>query len=368
MLRYHPDMHRQLTLLGESIASWWRGWFHYVERRLHQFGSWFEKNKSIIVDILMMRRGSYRWPFLHTSIAVIFVIGIMSAPILAHAYPGGIPNQLKEFTPPSAVATSLDLTDYGIQTQVSEKPRDQVISYKVESGDTLSKIAERFSVTVDTIRWANNLTDDDLSVGQNIKIPPVSGIVHKVKEGETIYSIAKKYRVDPQKIANFPYNDFVDLETFALNVGQTLVVPDGIMPEAPAPIATMPPPPVLTNGSGQLMWPTAGIITQYPIWYHLALDIANSSMPAIMAADNGVVSLVQFQSFGYGRHAMIDHGGGIVTLYGHMSEIYIHPGDKVSRGQVIGRMGSTGNSTGTHLHFEVRKNGVLQNPLGYLGK
>lgn len=312
----------------------------------------------------MARRGGYQRPFLHFSLAVLLIVGVTSAPILASAYPGGIPSGLKDFTPPSAVVSSLDLSEYGVQTQISEKPRDQIITYPVEKGDTLSKIAEKFGVSVDTIKWANDLKRDGLSVGQELKIPPVTGVVHKVRGGETIYTIAKKYKTDPQKIVNFPFNDFADLDTFALNVGQALVVPDGVMPEAPAII--IPLPPVFAGGTGQFLWPAGGIITQYPVWYHQALDIANSAAPGIAAADEGVVILAEYLRYGYGEHVIISHSAGLSTLYAHLSEIYVKPGDRVARGQIIGKMGSSGRSTGAHLHFEVRKNGIPVDPRPFL--
>ncbi len=321
----------------------------------------------MIVDLLMARRGTYQRPFLHFSLALLMVVGILSAPVLADSYPSSIPDALSDFTPPSAVAMSLDFSEYSIQTQVSEKARDQVISYSVEEGDTLGEIAEKFGVSIDTIRWANDLRRDTLRPGQTLNIPPVTGIVHKVREGETIYSIAKKYKTDPQKIVNFIFNDFSDLETFALQVGQVLIVPDGVQPQVPA-IASgrITPPQVITGGTGQFLWPAQGSISQYPVWYHMAVDIANSAAPGISASDGGVVTLVQYLRYGYGYHVMIDHGEGYSTLYAHLSEIYVRPGDQVSRGQVIGKMGSTGRSTGTHLHFEIRKNGSLLNPLSYL--
>ncbi|MCX8009427.1 MAG: M23 family metallopeptidase [Patescibacteria group bacterium] len=115
------------------------------------------------------------------------------------------------------------------------------------------------------------------------------------------------------------------------------------------------------------MWPTSGTITQYPIWYHKAYDIANSSAPPIVAAGDGTVVYVASLRYDYGRHIIIDHGDGLSTLYAHLSEMYVKVGDKVSRGQVIGKMGSTGRSTGIHLHFEVRVHGVpVINPGAYL--
>lgn len=351
---------------GDDLRAWRQGWINYIEKNLHRFGKWFERYKTIVVDMLMARRGGYQRPFLHLSLGILFSVGMLSAPILASAYPAGIPKSLADFTPPSAVLTSLDPSEYGVDTQRSDKPRDQVITYGVEQGDTLGSIAQKFGISVDTVKWANDIKGDSLSIGQEIKIPPVTGIVHKVSEGETIYSIAKKYKTDAQKIVNFPFNDFADLDTFALNVGQTLIVPDGVMPEA-APIQyAIQIPPTMAGGGGQLSWPVGGIITQYPIWYHMAFDIANPAAPGIAAAADGVVSLVEYLTYGYGRHAIIDHGNGVQTLYGHMSEIYVKPGDRVVRGQIIGKMGSTGRSTGTHLHFEVRQNGVIVDPRRYL--
>lgn len=364
-LRY--PMRKALQLLRDDISLWRNGWMNYLVHKGKRFGTWFETNKDILVDILMARRGGYQRPFLHFSVSVLVLTAILAAPALANSYPGRSTNVLADFTPPSAVVSSLDLSEYGIQTQVSEKPRDQTITYSVQKGDTLSSIAQKFNVSIDTIKWANDIKGDSLTVGDSLKIPPVSGLVIKVQEGETIYSIAKKYRTDAQKILNFPFNDFADLNTFALSVGQSLIVPDGVMPQA-APIVR---PSYSINalaagGSGQFAWPSAGVITQYPIWYHLAYDIANPSQPPVTAAGDGKVILVEYLTYGYGRHVIIDHGGGLSTLYGHLIEIYVKAGDTVSRGQVIGKMGSTGRSTGTHLHFEVRRNGTPVNPASFL--
>lgn len=348
----------------QDLSDWRRGWFFYSQRKLEIAASYFEKHKTFIVDLLMARRGGYQRPFLLFSLGMLLLTGFLSAPILARSYPGALPSSLSEFTPASAVLTSLDLSEYGVQTQVSAKPRDQVITYIVQSGDTLASIGQKFDVSIDSITWASDLKGDSLSIGQELKIPPVTGIVHKVREGETVYSIAKKYRTDAQKIVNFPFNDFADLDTFALSAGQTLIVPDGVQPAA-APII-VPIAPVFAGGTGQFQWPVGGVITQYPVWYHNALDIANPAAPGIAAAEGGVVTLVEYLRWGYGQYILIDHGGGFATLYAHLSEIYVKPGDRVSRGQVIGRMGSTGRSTGTHLHFEVRRNGVIVNPLPFL--
>jgi murein DD-endopeptidase MepM/ murein hydrolase activator NlpD len=353
-------MRKSVKLFFDDLGSWRDGWYHYEERRLRRFAVWFETQKDILVDILMARRGTYQRPFLHISLGILLVVGVTGAPIIANAYPGGLPQQLNDYTPSSAVVTSLDLTDYGVQTQFSQKPRDQVEQYTVKEGDTLAKIADTYGVSVDTIKWANDLKGDSLSIGDTLKIPPVTGIVHTVQEGETVQSIAKKYKTDAQNIVNFPFNDFADLDTFALNVGQTLIVPGGVQPEA-APIILPMQMPVFA-GTGKFIWPTSGVITQYPVWYHMAYDIANPAAPGVMAADSGVVTVPGYMRYGYGNYIVVDHGNGLSTLYGHLSEIYVKTGDIVSRGQVIGRMGSTGRSTGTHLHFETRVNGVAISP------
>jgi murein DD-endopeptidase MepM/ murein hydrolase activator NlpD len=366
------NLRRHFKEYIDDIYRWRVGWQIYLEKHIRRFSRWFETYKDMVVDILMARRGMYQRPFMHFSLGVLFTAGVLAGPILADTYPGSrLPGDLSTFTPPSAVVSSLDLTEYAVKTQTSEKPRDQVLDYKVVSGDTLSTIASKFDVSIDSIRWANDFSDDTLHAGDIIKIPPVTGIVYKVKEGDTIYGIAKKFKTDAQNIVNFPFNDFADLETYSLTVGQTLIVPDGLMPQSlslPVPQIAVHPQYSMGSGggSGQFHWPTNGLITQYPVWYHMALDIANSSQPPVMAAGSGTVILVQYLTYDYGHHVIIDHGNGTSTLYGHMTEIYVHAGDKVSQGQIIGKMGSTGRSTGTHLHFEVRVNGRAVNPLPYL--
>lgn len=342
-----------------------RTFSRYTEKRLRTVWCYSEEKKDVLVGVLVAKRGLYQRPFLHTAFFILLSLGIIIAPLIASSYPTSASEELNEFTPPSAVLTSFD--EQETTTLRSERPRDAIITHKVVDGETLAQIATKYDVSVDSIKWLNtNLKSDKLSIGQELAIPQTTGVVHKVLRGETIYSIAKKYKTDAQKILNWPYNDFTDLDTFALAAGQTLVVPDGVMPEAkpvysPQLIAT-----VGSPGSGQFMWPTQGVITQRPVSYHMALDIANSSLPPILAADAGKVTLVEYGRFGYGHHVIIDHGNGYQTLYAHMSDIYVSPGQNVGKGGVIGKMGSTGRSSGSHLHFEVRKGSTLLNPLGFL--
>ncbi len=215
-------MRKHIRLLLEEIENWKNGWHHYLERRLRKFALRFESQKGVVVDILMARRGTYQRPFLHLSLGILLVVGVIGAPVLANSYPGGLPSQLNDFTPSSAVAVSLDLNEYGVQTQFSDKPRDKVETYVVKEGDTLAKVADKYGVSIDTIKWSSDIKRDSLTIGQELKIPPVTGIVHKVREGDTVQTIAKKYKTNEQKIVNFPFNDFTDLDTFSFRLVRSL--------------------------------------------------------------------------------------------------------------------------------------------------
>ncbi len=247
-------------------------------------------------------------------------------------------------------------------TQVSDKPRAEVFDYTVEDGDTLAAIAKKFGVDTDSIKWINkDLNEKKIKPGTALKIPPVTGVVHMVKTGETVYSIAKKYNVSAQAIVDFPFNEFSNDETFALAIGQQVIVPDGEMPDEPilSPRGNLAN--VLTPNAGNIsatgkwLWPAAGTITQYFKPWHKGLDIANHSGGPILAADAGTVIVAGWpDNTGYGNRVVVDHGNGYKTLYAHMSKIAVVAGQTVKRGDKLGDMGSTGRSTGTHLHFEIR--------------
>jgi murein DD-endopeptidase MepM/ murein hydrolase activator NlpD len=155
-----------------------------------------------------------------------------------------------------------------------------------------------------------------------------------------------------------------------LAIGQTIIVPDGVIPQAKqvSPrIRQITPNAGTVVASGQFVWPTSGTITQRFVWYHRGLDIANRAAPNILAAESGTVVVAGWpDGYGYGNRVIIDHGNGYKTLYGHLSSVYVVPGQTVNRGNAIGKMGSTGRSTGVHLHFEVIRNGVYLNPLSVL--
>lgn len=369
MLRLKKSFWQRLKTFLLELVLFFQAFLLYLQKKITLVSLKFEFTKGAFVHLMLLKRGRYKRPFLHFGMILLLGLGVLVAPILAETNPLlSQDNTLGESSTPSEVLSSISDTDV-FQTQVSPKPRDKVIIYTIEKGDTLSTVAEKFDITADTIRWINNLTGDSLTVGDELKIPPVTGIVHKVERGDSIYTIAKKYDTDAQKIVNFPFNDFANPETFSLVEGQTLIVPDGIKPKAP--IRSPRPQPVFTPSqidisSAGFIWPTSGTITQYPVWYHNAVDIANKGAPDITAAKSGRVKSAACDRGGYGCHIIIDHGGGTETLYAHMQKFYVSAGQDVNQGQAIGQMGSTGRSTGTHLHFEVRINGAIVNPLGFL--
>ena len=259
-------------------------------------------------------------------------------------------------------------------TQVSDKPRADVLEYTVEDGDTLAAIGKKFGVDTDSIKWLNKTVNEKkIKPGTVLKIPPVTGVVHIVKSGETIYSVAKKYNVSAQAVVDFPFNEFTNDETFALAIGQQLMVPDGEMPDEPilSPRAnlasSLTPNAGAVSATGNWIWPAAGKISQGFKAWHKGIDIANSAGGAILAADSGTVIVAGWpDNTGYGNRVVIDHGNGLKTLYAHMSKFSVVVGQTVKRGDKLGDMGSTGRSTGTHLHFEIRSDKGNANPLASL--
>lgn len=363
-----------MRLLLGDFSSFFAAWYRLITKWTYAVFVRFESGKDILVGFLYRQRGRFAKPFVHTSMMGLSAAGVMLAPIVASNHPNffGTSSQQQAFAP--IVLSASTQAEPG-STDVTQKVRDKILRYIVESGDTFSSVAKKFDISVDTVLWQNDLNENStLRPGQVLEILPVTGIAHTVSRGDTIYSIAKKYKANAQSIVDFPFNTFSDDETFGLSVGQILIVPDGVQPEAPAilapllPVAQFRPNVGVNPGTGQFIWPTSGVISQNFTWYHKGIDIANPSYPPIVAADSGVVTIAGWiDNTGYGNRVMIDHGNGYITLYGHMSRIIVSVGQKVGKGQLIGYEGSTGRSTGPHLHFEIRtSSGSFNNPLNFL--
>jgi len=346
----------------------------YLKARLVVFSTLFEAYKNILVKFFMIKRGRYSRPFLHFATMGVLTIGVIVAPFLATTYPVFSQNSTvaAKLSSPSA-EQSIVVGENVFQTNVSQKPRDKTITYIVQRGDTVSTIAQKFGISADTVRWANDLSDDTINVGDSLQILPVTGIAYKVQSGDTVYTIAKKFATDAQNIVDFPFNDFANPETFSLVSGQMLIIPGGIKPSEqpfiqPQVFIAQGPSTSSFSGSG-FTWPVHGIITQFASWYHEALDLAAPYGTPIVAAKSGTVAEANTggYNYGYGNDVVIDHGGGYKTLYAHMEAVNVTPGQQVVGGStVIGWIGMTGRTTGPHCHFEIRINNVTVNPLPYL--
>lgn len=368
---------QQLFLLPRNFLKESKEFFgyllYYFKKKLLIFSFNFEKNKNRLVKFFLMKRGRYNRPFLHLTTMGVMFFGVMIAPFLADTFPifSSQASSL-DLTTDSASKQSILVGEEVFQTSISDKPRDKVITYAVEKGDTISTIARKFGISEDTIRWSNNLSGDGLSVGQELDILPVSGIAHKVSPGDTIYTIAKKYDTDAQKIVDFPFNEFAgNGEGFGLISGQIVIVPDGIKPSEKPTIRRqvyIAQGPIPVSGGG-FTYPVRGGISQFYSWYHPGLDITAPIGTPIVAAHNGTVTVIHTGTYdgGYGNNVYISNGDGITSHYAHMSGVNVGIGQQVIGGStVIGWIGMTGRTTGPHVHFEMQRNGGYVNPLSYV--
>ncbi|MCA9365399.1 M23 family metallopeptidase [Candidatus Kaiserbacteria bacterium] len=227
--------------------------------------------------------------------------------------------------------------------------------YTVRPGDSLSQIAEMFNVTSNTILWANDISRATaIQPGETLVILPIVGVRHVVKKGDTISTIAKKYEGDVDEILSF--NELSSADDIA--VGDTLIIPGGAMHSAPT-TRYAGASPTKTSGvatGGSYSHPAPGSIRTQGIHGYNAVDLASGHGSAIRAAAAGevIVSKSSGWNGGYGKYIVVRHSNGAQTLYAHLSANYVGVGAWVSQGETIGAMGSTGRSTGTHLHFEVR--------------
>lgn len=258
------------------------------------------------------------------------------------------------------------------EQEAAPTKRSSVIVYTVEPGDTISGIAKKFSISVNTILWENNLRATSMiKPGNQLRILPGSGVSHIVTRGQTLGQIAKLYGISEKDILNA--NGLNNPNQ--LSIGASLVIPGGSKlaasdqsPQNTRQISSSAeklkqiissdkkPSSIIPSGT-KMVWPTSGYrITQYYSWKHTGVDIANHIGTPIYAADAGTVTTVGYNRGGYGNQIIINHGNGKQTRYAHLSAFDVKVGQKVAKGQYIGAMGSTGRSTGPHLHFEVMIN------------
>jgi len=344
--------------------------YTYNTAKVAAFSQIFEGNKNRVVKNVLIKRGKRNRMFLHVSAMGVLSVGITISPLISDSdlLSKGEAKLIYAQEESASVLAAEDV----FHTQESEKPRSEVLDYTVQKGDTLSTIAKRFGIDEDTIRWANNMRNDTITVGDTLQILPVSGIAHKVERGDTIYTIAKKYDANPQAVVDFPFNDFANPQTFSLVEGQMIIVPDGVKPEERSTTPRQPRYIARTGNEavvGGFAWPVRGTMNQYFSWYHRGVDLGSPVGTPVLAATDGVVSQVYTSGWngGYGTHVIISGSNGYTTLYAHMSAVNVSSGQSVSAGQtVVGWVGMTGRTTGPHLHFEVRGAGGGVDPLAFL--
>jgi murein DD-endopeptidase MepM/ murein hydrolase activator NlpD len=279
-------------------------------------------------------------------------------------------------------------------TNIPSRPRVDVITYTVQTGDSVFGIAGSFGLNPETILWSNsNILADNphrLQPGQVLNILPVNGTYHKFSAGENLEKIAEFYRANPLEIIEWPGNHFdiyaTNLEDPGLQPGTMLIIPNGqremidygpprIPRDNPAVARTYGPGHCgeLTDGAvgiGTFIWPTTErFITGYdysPATNHWGIDIDGDLGNAIWSIDNGVVVYSGWSNNGYGNLVVVDHGNGWQSLYGHLNDIYVSCGESVFQGTSIGALGTTGNSSGPHLHFELIYGSAKVNPWDFL--
>lgn len=241
----------------------------------------------------------------------------------------------------------------GTMVDISEnKPSpDQISVYVVRQGDTLTEIADMFNVSVNTIRWANDLKSGELiKIGQVLVILPVTGVQYTVKKGDTIKSIAKKFSADVNEILQFNNLTLNDV----LNEGQTVIIPNGDYAEpesSQTPIYSR-----IPYTPGYYIRPIESGRKSQGLHGYNAVDLADSCGEPVIASASGDVIITRSYGWnaGYGNYLVISHPNGTQTLYAHLSKIIVFPSWHVAQGQIIGYIGATGRTTGCHVHFEIR--------------
>lgn len=266
------------------------------------------------------------------------------------------PNPAKgggDITVVGGVALLAETGPEGTLANIEENQSGTISTYIVREGDTLSGIAKMFGVTTNTVRWANDISRGLIRPGQTLIILPISGVQHTVGKGDTIRSIAKKYKADSNEIIQ--YNGLT--EEAVLAVGDVILVPDGTI--APPPLASRAAQLRGAGGpeyEGYYLRPIINGRKTQGLHGYNGIDLASYLGAPVLASAAGNVLIARSSSWngGYGNYIVIAHGNGTQTLYAHLSRLAVFAGQNVVRGEIIGYMGSTGRSTGSHLHFEVR--------------
>jgi hypothetical protein len=275
-----------------------------------------------------------------------------------------------------------------LTTDSPTRSRVEVLLYTVQPGDSVFGIADKFAIKPESILWGNDETLNDdphmIQPGTELNIVPVDGAYYRWKDGDTLASVAGAFDVDPSSIVEWPSNRLESLDSL-VEPGTWIIIPGGSRPlkswfvptiaRGSAGVGAAFGPGGCSGdfsggavGGGGFIWPSANhYLSGNDYWSgHLAVDIATGYGDPVWASDAGVVVYAGWSNTGYGNMVMIDHGTGWQTVYGHLSDVKASCGQSVGQGQVIGHAGSTGTSTGTHLHFESRYDGGFVSPWSVL--
>ncbi|OGO12941.1 MAG: hypothetical protein A2Y53_05080 [Chloroflexi bacterium RBG_16_47_49] len=271
-----------------------------------------------------------------------------------------------------------------LHTNIPTRPRTKVIEYTVTTGDSVFGIAQSFNIQPETVLWANydqlNDSPDMLDPGMKLNVPPVDGVYYQWQEGDSLESVAAKFDAKVQDVLNWEGNHF-DLTDPQVESEQWIMIPNGHREFRQWLVPTI----ARSNsgvsksvlgagacegdyagayGSGAFAWPTSShTLSGNDYWSgHLGFDIAGTIGDGVFASDGGVIVFAGWANGGYGYMVMIDHGNGYQSLYAHLSAYNVSCGQSVYTGSYLGAVGSTGNSTGAHLHFEVRYLGGFLSP------
>jgi murein DD-endopeptidase MepM/ murein hydrolase activator NlpD len=248
----------------------------------------------------------------------------------------------------------------GVEEDADSRPlRTDVVKYVVQSGDTLWSIAANFGLDVDSLRWSNPAVarnPDALALGQELNILPLPGAYVETRAGDTLESLAERWGVAPQDISGFALNGLEDGRS--LTPGNWLVIPYGRQD-----VKLAPPGP---SEGYDYAWPIRGQITQRFSSRHRGVDLGAPYGAKVYAARSGTCITADWSAVGYGYLVVIRHEDGSLAYYSHLKGGWVVPGQWVRRGELLGEVGSTGNSTGPHVHFEIRVGGVARDPMNYL--
>jgi murein DD-endopeptidase MepM/ murein hydrolase activator NlpD len=292
----------------------------------------------------------------------------------------GLPPAAEQSVNTGAIDRALQL-----KTVISgERPRYEAVTYRVVRGDAMLAIAKEYNLKSETILYVNTVLEDNphnLRPGMELTIPPVDGLFYEWKPDDTVEAVAAKFKAEPEDILNFPGND-LDLTNPVIKPGTKVMIPGGSreLRNWEADLMTVSRSNTGSTGTSDFGsnscgggpvgsgfgWPAGSHVISGNGYGpgHLGIDIQGNVGEPAYAASSGVVTMAQGGwNYGYGTVVQIDHGNGYVTVYAHLSQYNVSQCQGVGQGTLIGLIGSTGNSFGSHLHFEIRYGGTNINPL-----